>query len=89
MRKSGSEGWVADNLTIKEQYMSEEEVGFGSAIDQIVAEKGISKERVLDTIEAALAAAYRKDYGERGQDVRVEFNEDDGTARVYKVVTVV
>jgi len=67
----------------------EQEVSFGSAIDQIVAEKGISKDKVLETIEAALAAAYRKDYGERGQDVRAEFNEDDGTARVFKVVTVV
>ncbi len=69
--------------------VEEEGVSFGSAIDQIVAEKGISKERVLDTIEAALAAAYRKDYGERGQDIRVEFNEDNRGARVFKVVTVV
>ena len=67
----------------------EQEAGFGSAIDQIVAEKGISKDKVLETIEAALAAAYRKDYGERGQDVRAEFNEDDGSARIYKIVTVI
>ncbi|MEX1997695.1 MAG: transcription termination factor NusA [Candidatus Andersenbacteria bacterium] len=69
--------------------MADEQPTFGSAIDQIVAEKGISKEKVLETIEAALAAAYRKDYGERGQDIRAEFNEDDGTARIFKVVTVV
>lgn len=67
----------------------QEEASFGMAIDQIVAEKGISKEKVLETIEAALAAAYRKDYGERGQDIRAEFNEVDGSAQVYKVVTVV
>lgn len=67
----------------------EEELNFGTAIDQIIAEKGISKEKVLDTVEAALSAAYRKDYGERGQDIRAEFNEEDGSARVYKVVTVV
>jgi N utilization substance protein A len=66
----------------------DDEPTFGSAIDQIVQEKGISKEKVLETIEAALAAAYRKDYGERGQDIRAEFNEDDGTARVYRVMTV-
>ena len=65
------------------------QISFGSAIDQIVAEKGISKEKVLETIEVALAAAYRKDYGERGQDIRAEFNEQDGTARIFKVVTVV
>lgn len=67
----------------------EEELNFGTAIDQIIAEKGISKEKVLDTVEAALSAAYRKDYGERGQDIRAEFNEEDGSARVYRVVTVV
>lgn len=70
--------------------MSDEQtVSFGSAIDQLVAEKGISREKVLETIEAALAAAYRKDYGEKGQDVRAEFNEVDGSAHVYKVMTVV
>lgn len=69
--------------------MADEQPTFGSAIDQIVAEKGISKEKVLETIEAALAAAYRKDYGERGQDIRAEFNEDDASARIYKVMTVV
>ena len=65
-----------------------DEPTFRSAIDQIVQEKGISKDKVLETIEAALAAAYRKDYGERGQDIRAEFDEDNGNARVYKVMTV-
>jgi N utilization substance protein A len=69
--------------------MAQDDISFGAAIDAIVTEKGISKDKVLETIEAALAAAYRKDYGERGQDVRAEFNEDDGSARVFKVMTVV
>jgi N utilization substance protein A len=69
--------------------MENNQGSFGAAIEQIVVEKGISKEKVLDTIEAALAAAYRKDYGQRGQDIRAEFNEDDGTARIFKVTTVV
>lgn len=69
--------------------MADETPSFSLAIDQIVAEKGISKEKVLETIEAALAAAYRKDHGERDQDIRAEFNEEDGNARVYKVMTVV
>jgi len=69
--------------------MSDETPSFSLAIDQIVAEKGISKERVLETIEAAIAAAYRKDHGERGQDIRAEFNEQDGSARLFKVMTVV
>ncbi|OGY37322.1 MAG: transcription termination/antitermination protein NusA [Candidatus Andersenbacteria bacterium RIFCSPHIGHO2_12_FULL_45_11b] len=69
--------------------MSSDTPSFSLAIDQIVAEKGISKEKVLDTIEQALAAAYRKDFGERGQDIRAEFNEENGTARIFKVMTIV
>lgn len=69
--------------------MSQDTPSFSLAIDQIVAEKGISKDKVLDTIEQAIAAAYRKDMGERGQDIRAEFNENDGSARVFKVMTVV
>lgn len=69
--------------------MSSDTPSFVSAIDQIVAEKGISKEKVLDTIEQALAAAYRKDLGQRGQDIRAEFNEENGSARIFQVMTVV
>lgn len=69
--------------------MSQDTPSFSLAIDQIVAEKGISKDKVLDTIEQAIAAAFRKDLGERGQDIRAEFNEEDGSARVFKVMTVV
>lgn len=67
----------------------EKKPSFGSVIDQIVGEKGISREKVLETIEAALAAAYRKDRGQKGQDIRAEFSEEDGSARIFKVMTVV
>jgi N utilization substance protein A len=69
--------------------MSDSNTSFALAIEQIVAEKGISKEKVLETIEAAIAAAFRKDLGERGQDVRAEFNEIDGSTRIFQVMTVV
>jgi N utilization substance protein A len=62
---------------------------FGSAIAQISEEKGISKEKVMETIEAALAAAYKKDYGKRGQHIRAEFNEVSGAAKFYKLLEVV
>lgn len=39
---------------------------FGSAVMQIADEKGISKGRILEVVEAALAAAYKKDYGKKG-----------------------
>ncbi len=52
---------------------------FASAIDQICTEKNISKEVVIATIEDALGAAYKKDYGNKKQEVRVELSEDGET----------
>ncbi len=63
---------------------------FGSAIEQIAEEKGISKDKVKEIIEMAIAAAYKKDYGEKGQNIQADFNSAAGTAefyQVYKVVT--
>ncbi len=60
-----------------------------AAIQQITEEKNIPYESVIDTIEAALAVAYRKDFGEKNQNVKVEFSADDGTSRVFDVKTVV
>lgn len=62
---------------------------FGSAIMQIAEEKGISKDVVIETIEAALAAAYKKDYGKRGQRIRAEFSEVSGDAKFFLVKDVV
>lgn len=59
------------------------------AARQIAEEKGLSLEQVIETIEAALAAAYRKDFGEKNQNIRVKFNMEDGTSEVFDVKTVV
>lgn len=62
---------------------------FGSAIAQICEEKGISKVKVIETIEFALAAAYKKDYGKKGQNIRAEFDEVSGGTKFFKVLEVV
>jgi transcription termination/antitermination protein NusA len=62
---------------------------FGSAISQICEEKGISKEKVIETIEAALAAAYKKDYGRKGQNIKAIFNEVSGDAKFFLVKEVI
>ncbi|OGI27190.1 MAG: hypothetical protein A2359_01520 [Candidatus Moranbacteria bacterium RIFOXYB1_FULL_43_19] len=62
---------------------------FGSAIAQICEEKGIPKEKVVEAIESALAAAYKKDYGKRGQHIRAEFDEVTGGASFFLVKEVV
>jgi len=62
---------------------------FISAIEQICEEKGISKEKVMEAIEIALAAAYKKEYGRKGQNIRVEFNPETGKMKVYQIKLVV
>lgn len=56
---------------------------FLSAIEQICEEKGISKDMVLEAIEAAIVAAYKKDFGDKEQAVRAELNPDSGEARIF------
>jgi N utilization substance protein A len=62
---------------------------FGSAILQIAEEKGIAKNVIIETIEAALSAAYKKDYGKRGQRIRAEFNEVGGDTKFFLIKDVV
>ncbi|MEA3272569.1 MAG: transcription termination factor NusA [Patescibacteria group bacterium] len=59
------------------------------AIKQICEEKGLAYEAVLETIESALASAYRKDFGEKNQNLKVEFNPETAGLRVFDVKTVV
>lgn len=60
-----------------------------NAIKLICEEKNLSYEAVIETIEAALAAAYRKDYGDKNQNIKVTYNEDLSKIRVFDVKTVV
>lgn len=53
------------------------------AVKTIAEEKNLPEEVVLDVIEQAIAAAWRRDNGEREQEVRAELNVNDGTATVY------
>lgn len=62
---------------------------FLSAIEQICEEKGISKEKVIEAVEMALAAAYKKDYGRKGQNIRVEFDPANGQMKVFQIKLVV
>lgn len=62
---------------------------FLAAINQLCDEKNISRERVIETIKAALRAAYRKDYGNKDQNVDVDLDDNSGNATVYLLKTVV
>lgn len=49
----------------------------------IAEEKNLPEETVLSVIEQAIAAAWRRDNGERDQEVRAELNLNKGTAKVF------
>lgn len=53
------------------------------AVRTIAEEKNLPEEVVLSVIEQAIAAAWRRDNGERDQEVRSELNVNDGTATVF------
>ncbi|MDD5251790.1 MAG: transcription termination factor NusA [Patescibacteria group bacterium] len=59
------------------------------AIKQICEEKNLPYEAVIETIESALAAAYRKDFGNRLQNLKVNFEPETGEFEVFDVKTVV
>src|SRR5438067_589751 len=62
---------------------------FIAAINQIAEEKNLPHEVILETVEAALAAAYKKDYGDKDQEVRVSLDEKSGEMRIFEVREVV
>jgi len=53
------------------------------AVRTIADEKNLPEETVLSVIEQAIAAAWRRDNGERDQEVRAELNTNKGTADVF------
>jgi N utilization substance protein A len=53
------------------------------AVRTIADEKNLPEETVMSVIEQAIAAAWRRDNGERDQEVRAELNVNSGTAKVF------
>lgn len=60
-----------------------------SAIKAIAEEKNLPEETVKEVVEQALAAAYRRDYGEREQEVRITMNLNTGDVDAYVMKEVV
>lgn len=58
-------------------------------ISQLAEEKGIPQEKVIEVIEMALAAAYKKEYGEKGQRYKAHFDKDTGKIEFFLVKRVV
>ncbi len=77
---------ITDFLTTK---INMDLKNFTSAIEQISEEKGISKEDVIESIEMAIAAAYKKEYAEKSQIIKAKLDENTGDASFWQVKNVV
>lgn len=53
------------------------------AIRTIAEEKNLPEETVQDAVEQALAAAYKRDYGDREQEIRIKMNLNTGDVDAY------
>jgi N utilization substance protein A len=60
-----------------------------SVLAELEEERGIPKEKVIEAIEFALASAYKKEYGKRGQVIKAEFDMNTGNVEFKQVKTVV
>lgn len=60
-----------------------------SALEQLEEERKIPREKIIDAIEQAIAAAYKKDYGKKGQIVRAKIDLETGKMEFYQIKIVV
>jgi N utilization substance protein A len=60
-----------------------------ATLSQLEEERGIPRDKVIEAIEYALAAAYKKDYGKKGQIVRATFSLETGDTEFSQVKIVV
>jgi transcription termination/antitermination protein NusA len=61
----------------------------GKALKQVAEEKGLEPEKVIEAIESSIAAAYKKEYGERGEVVKCKLDMKTGELKFWNVKTVV
>src|SRR3989344_3026113 len=62
---------------------------FAQALTEIAEEKGLNRDEIIGMIEASLAAAFRKDYGEKDKNVVVELDPETMAMKVFDLKTVV
>ncbi|NIT03774.1 transcription termination/antitermination protein NusA [Candidatus Saccharibacteria bacterium] len=58
---------------------------FSAAINQLAAERGVTPEAVIEGVKQALAAAYRKDFGEKEEEeIEVQIDDKSGEVKIMK-----
>ena len=59
------------------------------ALKQVAEEKGIEPDKVLEVIESSIAAAYKREYGQRGDVIKCKLEQTTGELKFWQVKTVV
>jgi N utilization substance protein A len=59
------------------------------ALDQIAEEKGISSKQLVEILESAIATAYKKEYGQKGQIIKAQLDLKTGGIKFFQVKNVV
>lgn len=59
------------------------------AIKQVAEEKALDPKKVLEVVESAIAAAYKREYGQRGEIVKAKLDTKTGDLKFWQVKTVV
>lgn len=60
-----------------------------SVLDQLEEERGIPRDKMIEAVELALATAYKKEYGKKGQIIRAKFDINSGKTEFNQVKIVV
>ncbi|MEX2014082.1 MAG: transcription termination factor NusA [Parcubacteria group bacterium] len=60
-----------------------------SVLGELEEVRGIPRASIIEAIEAALATAYKKEYGKKGQIIRTTFDPNTGEANFFQVKIVV
>ncbi len=65
------------------------ETNFLTAINVIAEEKNLPRDIIIETVEAALAAAYKKDYSDKDQEARAQLDQLTGDVHLFVSKTVI
>ncbi len=58
---------------------------FALALNQVASERGISADEVIESIEAAIQAAYKKEYPDKiEEEIDVKISKDNGETKILK-----
>ncbi len=59
------------------------QTNFLAAINLIAEEKNLPRDIIIETVQAALAAAYKKDYSDKDQEARAELDQETGEVHIF------